>query len=361
MARLTIVTDAWHPQINGAVTTLANTVRSLDALGHSVDVIEPGQFETRPCPTYPEIPLARVDAGRLAKRIGAGQPDHVLIAVEGPLGLAARRAMIDLEQPFSTAILTRFHDYLWERFMLPRSWSLRWLSWFHRPARSVLTPSPGMQGLMQQHGLSNVRIWRPGVDTTVFRPTTGPAAALIETLPRPIHLYVGRLAIEKNIPAFLDLALPGSKVVVGDGPMLAPLKARYRSTRFLGYRRAGEIAQLCSASDVMVFPSRTDTFGHVMAEALACGLPVAAFPVPGPLDVIGQAGVGALDTDLSAAIRAALGCDREQCMAYARSRFRWDDSTRVLLDSMLQPSAATTSRCGITQERFPIEQEAPRP
>lgn len=338
MSRFTIVTDAWHPQINGAVTTLANTIANLEMHGHSVHVVEPGQFPTWPCPTYPEIALARTNARELAQRIAASKPDYVLIATEGPLGLAARRTLRRSGTPFSTACFTRFHDYLWMRFGLPRAITLRWLVWFHRPAARVLTPTPTMQRFLNDHGLTQARTWLPGVDFGSFKRARGPASALVEHLPRPIHLYVGRLAVEKNLDAFLSLRLDGSKVLVGDGPAMTPLRRRYPQTHFLGYRNSREIAEICSVSDVMVFPSRTDTFGHVILEALACGLPVAAYPVQGPADILTDPAVGAVHADLAQAIHLALRADPEACAAFARRNYSWEQSTLSLLSNLVPKS-----------------------
>jgi glycosyltransferase involved in cell wall biosynthesis len=346
MARITIVSDAWHPQINGAVTTLANTVAGLKALEHVVTVIEPSMFRTWPCPTYPDIPLARASRHELSDRIRSSRADFVLVAVEGPLGLAARRALIDAGHQFTTAMFTRFHDYLWERFAIPRALTLRWLDWFHRPAARVLTPTPTMQKLLASRGLSQARTWSPGIDSSVFVRRRGPASALIENLPRPILLYVGRMAIEKNIEAFLSLQFEGSKVLVGDGPLLPKLRKRYGTATFLGYRDARAIAEICSVSDAMVFPSRTDTFGHVIVEALSCGLPVAAFPECGPLDILTDPAIGAVHHDLATAVTNALSCDSAACASFARTHFSWEKSTQTLLEhlgSVEKPSLLAVS------------------
>lgn len=331
MSRVTIVTDTWHPQINGAVTTLANSIIHLERQGHAVHVLEPSQFPSRPCPTYPEIRLARTHASDMSRLIEGSRPDYVLVATEGPLGLAARRALIRNDMPFATAFFTRFHDYLWLRFGLPRSLTLRWLDWFHRPAGVVLTPTPAMQRMLQARGLVRARAWMPGVDTSRFRRALGEASKLLDGLPRPIHLYVGRLAVEKNIDAFLSLDLEGSKVLVGDGPSMPRLRRRYPHAHFLGYRTAGEIAEICSASDVLVFPSRTDTFGHVIVEALACGLPVAAYPVQGPADILTAPAVGAVHDDLAEAIAMARLTRPEACIELVRRSYSWERSTATLL------------------------------
>jgi glycosyltransferase involved in cell wall biosynthesis len=357
MSRVTIITDAWRPQVNGAVTTLANTIANLEKLGHCVHLVEPSQFANWPCPTYPEIALARANSRDLGRRIVASQPDYVLVATEGPLGLAARRALCSLSIPFSTASMTRFHDYLWMRFGLPRAITLRWLSWFHRPAGRVLAPTPTMQRFLQARGLTQASAWIPGVDVECFKPTRGPATALVENLPRPIHLYVGRLAVEKNIEAFLSLDLSGSKVVVGDGPAMARLRQRYPKTHFLGYRTAPEIAAICTASDVMVFPSRTDTFGHVMLEALACGLPVAAYPVQGPADILTDPAVGAVHEDLGTAIGLALRANRQACVAFVHRHFSWERSTLSLL-AQLVPTRSTPMEQQHRKSAAPLSPEA---
>jgi glycosyltransferase involved in cell wall biosynthesis len=334
MARVAIVTDGWHPQINGAVTTLSNTVAALARLGHEVEIIEPSRFQTRPCPTYPEIPLAKTTVEEMRQHIARARPDHVLVAVEGPLGLAARRALNDDGLKYSTAMFTRFQDYLWKRFAIPRTISLRWLDWFHSPSATVLVPTSAMQQFLTARGLRQARTWLPGVDSQVFQRRSGPATQLLVGLPRPLLLYVGRMAVEKNITAFLELQVRGTKVLVGDGPLLPRLRRRYPQAVYLGYRNAVEIAEICSDADVMVFPSRTDTFGHTMVEALSCGLPVAAYPERGPLDVLAP-GIGAMNKDLAAAIDAALTCDREACAAYASRRFCWDKSARQLMGHLV--------------------------
>jgi glycosyltransferase involved in cell wall biosynthesis len=344
MLRITIVTDAWTPQVNGAVTTLVNTVAHLTALGHAVTVIEPGQFRTWPCPTYPELPLAIASRREVAGLIAASEPDHVLIATEGPLGLAARRALVAQGSAFTTALFTRFHDYLWQRFGIPHGVTLRLLDWFHRPAAHILTPTSAMQEHLAARGLTQARPWLPGVDVDTFERRRGPASALLDGLPRPVLLYVGRVAVEKNVEAFLTLATTGSKVLVGDGPLLAHLRRRHRDVTYLGYRSAREIAEICSTADVLVFPSRTDTFGHVMVEALACGLPVAAYPVRGPLDIVTTPRIGALDERLEAAVERALTCEPAACSAYARTRFDWAAATRTLLANLVPVDAGAARR-----------------
>jgi glycosyltransferase involved in cell wall biosynthesis len=345
MARISIVTDAWHPQVNGAVTTLDNTVTTLRALGHTVTLIEPSAFPSLPCPSYPEIRLSWASKRAFSRRIAESRPDHVLVAIEGPLGLAARRALTAQGIPFATVFFTRFHDYLWQRLAIPRRATLCYLEWFHRPARRVLAPTPAMQELLLQLGLAQARVWRPGIDTKRFRRARGGASALVEHLPRPLHLYVGRLAVEKNLEAFLSLDLAGSKVVVGDGPQAKALRHRFPGAVYLGYRNGQEIAEICSVCDVMVFPSRTDTFGLVMIEALACGLPVAAFPVRGPLDVLTSPAVGAMDNDLASAIDRALGCSSEACIEFARTGFDWEQSTRQLLCHLEAASVDAAACC----------------
>lgn len=344
MARLTIITDAWTPQVNGVVTTLSNTVDHLRKSGHTVTVIAPDGFKTWPCPTYPEIRLARATPRDVGRLITASAPDYVLIAVEGPLGLAARLFLASEEIPFSSAVLTRFHDYLWHRFGLPRSLTLRGLRWFHHPAARTFTPSASMTRLLHGCDLARAETWRPGVDRSIFKPTRGAAAELIEGMPRPVQLYIGRLAVEKNVEAFLGLSNGGSKVVVGDGPMRKRLEWKYPAATFLGYRRPSEIAEICTAADVLVFPSLTDTFGHVMVEALACGLPVAALPVDGPKDVLIDPAVAAMDWDLSAAVSRALEADREACTNFAKEHFCWERSVEELLRRLAPASPLSTLR-----------------
>ena len=305
--KILIVTDAWRPQVNGVVRTLEVLGEDLAALGHEVRYATPqGRFSV-PMPTYPEIRLALFPRATLEKEIRAFAPDAVHIATEGPLGLSARAICLQYGIHFSTSFHTRFPEYVKARFpMVPLELVYRWLRWFHGPATAMMVATPSLKREMAAHGFHHLRIWSRGVDVEHFRPITD-ARLPYEA---PIWLYVGRVAVEKNIEAFLALELVGTKVVVGDGPAKAQLIAKYPLVRFLGVLTGEPLVRAYSGSTVFVFPSRTDTFGLVLLEALACGIPVAAYPVQGPLDVLGEAPVGALDDDLKRACLRALEIGR---------------------------------------------------
>ena len=318
--RILIVTDAWAPQVNGVVRTLQAVRAELEAKAHEVGVLSPDLFRSLPCPTYAEIRLALATRGAVGRRIAAFAPDSVHIATEGPLGLAARRWCLERGYAFTTAYHTQFPDYLAKRTRLPASFFWRYIRWFHAPARAVLVSTPTMARLIQAHGLPRTRLWGRGVDLACFTPDAPPHPAFA-ALERPVQLYVGRVAVEKNIEAFLASPHPGAKVVVGEGPAFEALRRRYPEAHFLGALRGEALASAYASADVFVFPSRTDTFGLVMIEALACGTPVAAYPVPGPADVLTDR-VGAMDPDLAAATARALRGDRSECAAFARG-FSW--------------------------------------
>jgi glycosyltransferase involved in cell wall biosynthesis len=324
-----IVTDAWHPQINGVVRTLDRLQLELGSLGHEVEIVGPDRFRNLPCPTYPDIRLALAPGGRLARLIDSFQPCAIHVATEGPLGWAARRYCLTRGLPFTTAFHTRFPEYVAARTGLPAALGYALLRRFHAPSSGVMVATASLEAELGARGFTNLRRWTRGVDTEMFRPR---ADALLDA-PRPIHLYVGRLAVEKNLDAFLSLDLEGSKVVVGDGPQAAELERGYPEARFLGARVGEDLARLYAAADVFVFPSRTDTFGLVLLEALASGVPVAAFPVPGPLDVIDGSGAGALDEDLGTAIRAALRVPRGRCREHALT-YSWRRSAEQFLDNL---------------------------
>lgn len=322
MRRLVLVSDAWAPQVNGVVRTLQTTAMLLEERGWDVTTITPDLFRSWPCPTYPEIRLA-VGAGRhVGQMIEAAGPAAIHIATEGPLGLAARAHAMRAGRPFTTSFHTRFPDYLHARFRVPPALSWRYLRWFHGAARAILVATPRLAEELAAMGLPHSRMWSRGVDLGQFRPGLAAPEAYMD-LPRPILLTVGRVAIEKNIEAFLAAPAPGSKVVVGDGPALAELKAQYPGVLFLGALSGEALARAYSAADLFVFPSRTDTFGLVLVEAMASGLPVAAYPVPGPLDVVGSSRAGVLDVDLSVAIARALRVPRAAALARAAD-FSWD-------------------------------------
>lgn len=341
--RIMIVTDAWTPQVNGVVRTLQTIRAELEAMGHEVRVISPDLYGSIPCPTYPEIRLALVRPGVVGQAIAAFSPDAVHLATEGPLCLAARRWCVRGGVPFTTAYHTHFPDYVAQRTGLPAAWVWRYIRWFHGPAQAVLVSTGSVRAQLRAHGLNNVRPWGRGVDLAAFTPDA-PPPALFADLPRPIMLYVGRVAVEKNLEAFLATDHPGTKVVVGDGPARAALARRYPQAQFMGPLFGEALAGAYAGADVFVFPSRTDTFGLVMIEALACGTPVAAYPVTGPVDIVTQQS-GALSDDLGQAIAAALTCDRAACAAYGRS-FSWERSAREFLaglhsiDRLVMDSAA---------------------
>ena len=330
--RIAIVTDAWAPQVNGVVRTLSALRGQLVGRGHQVEVIAPDRFRSIPCPSYPEIPLSLARARSIARIMQDFRPDAVHIATEGPLGIAARRHCLATGRAFTTAYHTHFPEYLAKRTRLPASvfWPL--IRRFHRPSAGILVATESVAAQLRAQGLAQTRPWSRGVDLAQFRPDIAPPEAF-RSLERPIQIYVGRVAVEKNIEAFLAAEHPGTKVVVGDGPALARLEAEFPAAVFMG-KQSGEALAACYAgADVMVFPSHTDTFGLVMIEALACGTPVAAFPVPGPLDVLDESS-GAMDGDLRAATSRALTLDREHCLRRGRS-FSWERSTDQFLAALV--------------------------
>ncbi len=333
--RIAIVTDAWAPQMNGVVRTLAETVSRLRSRGHRVLVIAPDQFRSVPCPTYPEIRLALAAPGAVARRLEDFGVDAVHIATEGPLGLIARRYCLKRGRPFTTAYHTQFPAYVSQRTGMPERLFWRYIRWFHQPSERIMVATASISRELAGQGLANTHHWSRGVDLFRFS-TDAPPPAEYAGLTRPIQLYVGRVAVEKNIAAFLETACAGSKVVVGDGPALSDLKARFPDALFLGRRQGTALAGCYAGADVFVFPSRTDTFGLVMIEALACGVPVAAFPVPGPADILTDR-CGAMSEDLIRAVHAALMCEPADCAAHA-AQFSWDAATDQF-EAGLVPSA----------------------
>lgn len=327
--RILIVSDAWAPQVNGVVTSLAALVGELRGLGHQVKLLSPADFRAVPCPTYPEIPLVW-NLWRVGAAIRDFRPDCVHLATEGPLGWAARRWLVKRRMAFSTAIHTRFPEYVSTRWpWIALHFGYAFLRVFHRPSQAVLVTTERLREEFANWDLQRLQLWRKGVDTRLFRPD--------ETRPRPVRpvfLYVGRIAPEKNLQAFLDLNLPGDKRVVGDGPQREALQQHYPQVHFLGYRHGQALAEAYQHASVLVFPSRTDTYGLVMLEALACGTPVAAFPVAGPLDVLQQGLSGVMDEDLHAACLAALELDRGRCAELAAAQ-SWRASALEFL--ALQP------------------------
>ena len=333
--RVLIATDAWEPQVNGVVRTLLRTIAALRAMGHEVDVVSPAGFRTVPLPTYPEIRLAMNAYEPMQERFKAFEPEAIHIATEGPLGLAARRLCLEWRLPFTTSYHTRFPEYVSARLPVPTAAGYAFMRWFHKPSGRVMVATPTMREELEKRGFRNLSFWTRGVDTDAFRPRVEGSPDPLEGLPRPVFLNVGRVAVEKNIAAFLELDLPGSKVVVGEGPALEELRARHPQVRFLGARFGAELAALFAAADVFVFPSLTDTFGLVILEAMATGAPVAAFPAPGPIDIIPGSNAGVVDADLRAACLECLKLDRRTVRAYAE-RFSWRASSEQFLHN-LQP------------------------
>jgi glycosyltransferase involved in cell wall biosynthesis len=327
--RILLATDAWTPQVNGVVKTLGHTIRGLTALGHEVEVIGPDRFRSIPCPSYPEIRLAYGHHGRFVQLARAFAPDAVHLATEGPVGSAARKWCLAEGRAFTTAYHTRFPEYVHARIRLPVGMTYGWLRRFHAPSRSVMVPTRSILDDLAARGFSNLAMWSRGVDTTLFRP--GPR--LDNGWRGPVFMYVGRVAVEKNIDAFLRLDLPGSKVVVGDGPQRAELAARYPDAVFTGAKHGEELAAHFRSADVFVFPSRTDTFGLVLLEAMASGTPVAAYPVPGPRDVVVPGRSGLLDHDLGAAALAARLLDREVVREHALE-YSWERATTQFLHNL---------------------------
>ena len=341
--RILVVTDAWHPQVNGVVRTLGTLKSELERMGHQTVFVTPDLFRSLPCPTYPEIRLALRPGPRLSRMIEDNQPCAIHIATEGPLGWAARRYCLKKKVPFTTAYHTKFPEYIKARFRVPLPVSYRVVKRFHAPAASIMVATQTIQDELESRGFEHIRRWSRGVDTDLFRPRSREELEQLvphmTALSGPIFLYVGRVAVEKNIQAFLDAPLAGTKVVVGDGPQLDELRRKYPKVLFTGANIGEELAAHYSAASVFVFPSRTDTFGLVLLEALASGVPVAAYPVPGPLDVVGDSPAGVLNIDLAAAAHAALGISPDVCRDHALS-FSWEACTRQFLAN-LSPFDAT--------------------
>lgn len=315
--KIAIVTDAWQPQTSGVVTTLLRMTAGLAERGHELLVIHPGMFRNWPCPTYPDIRLALWPFTGVARRLDAFDPDCVHLPAEGPLGWAGRRWAMRRERPFTTAYMTRFPEYVRLRTGLPEGWTFHVLRRFHGPAAATMVSTPSLERELAGRGIGPLVRWGRGVDTKLFCPTDKRAPDIPDDLPRPLCMYMGRVAVEKNIESFLDAELPGSKVVIGDGPALSRLRREYPAVLFTGRKTGSDLAVHLAAADVFVFPSLTDTFGIVLIEAMACGVPVAAHPVTGPVDVVRDGRTGALDDDLSRAVRRALKLSPDDCRHYA--------------------------------------------
>jgi len=338
MIKIAIVTDAWHPQINGVVTTLSRTVRELTDFGYQVKTLTPQQFKTIQCPTYPEISLALAGPKIVAKELFAYQPNCVHIATEGPLGWAARSTCRRQNFPFSTSYHTRFPEYVRMRWPVPLCLTYRIVKCFHNAAQKTMVATKALMQELQGRGFTNIALWSRGVDTDLFKP--GPKERL--TARRPVFMYVGRVAVEKNIEAFLQLDLPGCKYVVGDGPARKILSSKYPEVTFTGYRTGRPLRDLFAAADVFVFPSRSDTFGVVLLEAMASGVPVAAYPVTGPIETVVNGVNGYLDKDLRRAALNALTVSPESCRRFAK-QYSWKVCSRQFLSNLIireQPISA---------------------
>jgi glycosyltransferase involved in cell wall biosynthesis len=330
--RILIATDAWLPQTNGVVSTLKQTAAQLSLRGHVVQMLTPERFKTIACPGYGEIRLAMGVQAGVRRQFDEFMPEAVHVATEGPIGFAVRAHCRANKLHFTTSYHTQFPQYLRKRLPVPVSWSYTLLRWFHRAGTHCMVSTPSMQRELEGRGFRNLRRWRRGVDSVLFRPRD---KSFLD-LPRPIAVYVGRLAVEKNLDAFLAMHWEGSKLVVGDGPERTRLQVSYPQACFVGYQHGEELARHLAAADVMIFPSLTDTFGLVNLEAMACGVPVAAFPVTGPVDVIDDGVTGALDWDLAAAARRALLASPAACRAWAE-KYDWASCTREF-ESHLVPS-----------------------
>ncbi len=332
MARILIVTDAWHPQVNGVVRTLDTTVHRLRELGHTVEVLEPSPFPQFAAPFYPEIRFALATPGRVADRIRKFAPDSVHISTEGPLGFLARRYCKKRGWAFSTSYHTKFPEYLRAMARVPESWTYRLLRWFHNGASSLMVATPSLEADLKARGFTApIRRWSRGVDPALFRPRP----KVLSPYPAPVLLYVGRVSVEKGIEDFLKIDTSGTKVIVGDGPARATLEKRYPEARFLGYLKGDALGACYAAADLFVFPSRTDTFGLVVIEALACGLPVAAYPATGPIDILTRPELGTCADDLKFAIDQALKLgERDACIA-AGASYTWANCTEQFLGNLV--------------------------
>tara|TARA_R110002126_G_scaffold20163_14_gene74912 strand:- start:1856 stop:2884 length:1029 start_codon:yes stop_codon:yes gene_type:complete len=341
MTSILIVTDAWLPQVNGVVRSLEWTARELEKMGVRVEFLSPQEFVTIPCPTYPDIRLSLTHRRAVQRRMAAYDCEHLHIATEGPLGLLAASAARRMGMPYTTGYHTRFPEYVEARWPLPVSWFYAWFRRFHNFGGGCMVATETLRADLESRGFRNLKMWSRGVDADLFRPTED--SVLPPDLPRPIFINVGRVSVEKNIKAFLDLDLPGSKVVVGDGPQLASLRKDYPDVYFTGAKSGEDLARHFASADAFVFPSLTDTFGLVILEALACGVPVAAYPVMGPRDVIGDSGTGVLSEDLRQAALDALQIPSERCRSWAL-KYSWASCTRQFLDNAV--AAQTSHKAG---------------
>jgi glycosyltransferase involved in cell wall biosynthesis len=341
--RVLIATDAWHPQVNGVVRTLTSLARAALGLGVAIEFLTPEGFATVPVPTYPGLRIALPSPIGIANRVARIAPEAFHIATEGPIGHMVRRYCMHRGLPFTTSYTTRFPEYISARLSIPESWSYAVLRHFHAAATVTMVSTPSLMAEFAKRGFKNLGMWTRGVDTELF----SPARRIELDFPRPIFISVGRVAGEKNLDAFLSLDLPGTKVVIGQGPEEAALKRRFPQAKFLGYLPDPELAAHLAAADVFVFPSRTDTFGVVQLEALACGVPIAAYPVTGPSDVIAGHPIGVINQDLRTACLDALNVSRAACREFALTR-SWEASAQqfighinqVLIGGSRKPRAA---------------------
>jgi glycosyltransferase involved in cell wall biosynthesis len=326
--RILVATDAWHPQVNGVVRTLTMMAEAAKSLGVEVSFLTPQSFRTVAMPSYRDLRLSLPNPAKIARLIADARPDSIHIATEGPIGLAVRRYCRKRGLPFTTSFHTRFPEYISARLPIPESWIWSALRWFHGASQAVMAATPALASELRGRGFRHAVLWPRGVDTQLFHPR-----AVDLDLARPVFLSVGRVAVEKNLEAFLELDLPGTKVVVGDGPARMALERKYPRAVFLGARHGEALAEAYAAADVFVFPSKTDTFGLVLLEALASGVPVAAFPVTGPRDVIGSAKVGVLSEDLRSACLSALVISSQACLEFAASH-TWEASARAFINNI---------------------------
>jgi glycosyltransferase involved in cell wall biosynthesis len=335
--KIMIVTDAWEPQVNGVVRTLKQTMHELRKLGHEIEMITPLGFKTIPCPTYPDISLSLFPGKKVRQKMMDFEPDAIHIATEGPLGIAARSYALKNKLPFTTAYHTRFPEYVKARTAIPLAITYKFLRWFHDPSLALMAPTEVVIKDLKHYGFTNTVLWTRGVDLDVFKMQE---SKVLDSDP-PIFLCVGRVAVEKNIEAFLELKLPGSKWVVGDGPALEGLKNKYPHVNYLGVLQQEELAKVYVAADVFVFPSKTDTFGLVLLEAMACGLPVAAYPVTGPIDVLGDSEAGVMRENLQEACLLALRIPKSEARKHAE-KFSWKVASEQFLDHLKPKSSHKT-------------------
>jgi len=343
--RVLIATDAWLPQVNGVVRTLTELAASARKQGVEIAFLTPEGFPSVPVPTYPTLRCALPGPRAIARRIEQAKPDAIHIATEGPIGHMVRRYCLGQRRPFTTSYTTRFPEYISARLPIPEAWSYAVLRRFHSATAVTMVATPSLMAELAARGFKNLGLWTRGVDTDLFRLER----AIEIDLPRPIFISVGRIAVEKNLPAFLSLDLPGSKIVIGEGPQERDLRRNFPNVRYLGLLEGSALAAHLAAADVFVFPSRTDTFGVVQLEALACGVPVAAYPVPGPRDVIGDNPVGVLDEDLRTACLAALRISRDACRAFALTR-SWENSAREFVGHVQRVVAGTLIGSRLAQQ-----------